>query len=156
MIGFFALKRKEHLIYTFFIYLYSHRLIHTMKALFRKTLLLSMMFLTLGLTSCDDDDWRLEEEIVGSWCWYYEDKDEYEEIIYNFTPNGKWSYLYIYEDAYGRYKSDVDGGFYSIEYGQLELYSNFYDRHYTYDLDIRGRKMYLWDGEYEYELERTR
>ena len=113
-----------------------------------------MMFLTLGLTSCDDDDWRLEEEIIGSWNWHYEDRNGYEDITYSFTSDGKWSYLYIYNDDYGRYQSDVDGGYYSINYGKLELYSNFYDQHYIYDLDIHGRKMTLWDGKYEYELER--
>lgn len=127
-----------------------------MKTVMQKTLLVSMMFLTLGLTSCDDDDWVLEKEIVGSWSWYYEDRELYEEIIYNFTPDGKWSYLYIYEDMYGRYQSDVDGGYYNIEFGRLNLYSNFYNMHYIYDVDIHGRRMYLWDGEYEYELERIR
>lgn len=127
-----------------------------MKTVMQKTLLVSMMFLTLGLTSCDDDDWVLEKEIVGSWSWYYEDRELYEEIIYNFTPDGKWSYLYIYEDMYGRYQSDVDGGYYNIEFGRLNLYSNFYNTHYIYDVDIHGRRMYLWDGEYEYELERIR
>lgn len=127
-----------------------------MKTVMQKTLLVSMMFLTLGLTSCDDDDWVLEKEIVGSWSWYYEDRELYEEIIYNFTPDGKWSYLYIYEDMYGHYQSDVDGGYYNIEFGRLNLYSNFYNMHYIYDVDIHGRRMYLWDGEYEYELERIR
>ena len=118
--------------------------------------MLSMIFLTMGLTSCDDEDWRLENEIVGSWNWYYEDRELYEEIIYNFTPDGRWTYLYIYEDIYGRYSSDVDGGYYNIEFGKLELYSNFYGQHYIYDIDIYGRRMHLWDGEYEYELERIR
>lgn len=127
-----------------------------MKTVMQKTLLVSMMFLTLGLTSCDDEDWVLEKEIVGSWSWYYEDRELYEEIIYNFTPDGKWSYLYIYEDMYGHYQSDVDGGYYDIEFGRLNLYSNFYNMHYIYDVDIHGRRMYLWDGEYEYELERIR
>ena len=127
-----------------------------MKTLLKKSLLLSLLFLCVGLTSCEDEDWRLENEIVGSWSWYYEDRELYEEITYNFTPEGKWSYLYIYEDIYGRYNSEVDGGYYSIVNGELQMYSNFFNTHYRYDVDIHGRRMFLWDGEYEYELERIR
>lgn len=93
---------------------------------------------------------------MGSWYWHYEDRELYEEVVYNFTPDGKWTYLYIYEDAYGRYNSEVDGGYYDIDFGRLELYSNFYGDTYYYDVEIRGKRMFLWDGEYETELTRLR
>lgn len=127
-----------------------------MKTLLKKSLLLSMLVFAVALASCDNDDWRLEKEIIGSWNWYYEDGKKSEEIIYSFTPDGKWTYLYIYSDKYGYYETDVDGGYYNIFYGKLQLSSNFYNEDYTYDVDIHGRRMYLWDGEYEYELERIR
>ena len=127
-----------------------------MKAFVEKTILSFMLVMALGLTSCENDDWRLKEAIVGSWYWYYEDRDLYEEVTYNFTPDGKWTYLYIYEDIYGRYNSEVDGGYYDIDMGRLLLYSNFYDDAYYYDVEIHGRRMILWDGEYETELTRLR
>lgn len=121
-----------------------------MKALLRNILALSL--LTLTLTACESDDWRLEREIVGSWLWYYEDYGVYEEETYTFTENGKWSYLYIYEDAFGRYQSEVDGGYYTISYEVLYLHSNFDNNSYSYDIDIHGKRMYLGydNGEVEY------
>ena len=119
-------------------------------------MLLTMLLVTMGLASCDNDDWRLEQEIVGAWGWYYEDRELYEEVTYSFTPDGNWVYVYMYEDIYGRYHSEVDGGYYNINYGQLNMYSNFYNDTYSYEVDIHGNRMYLWDGEYETELRRIR
>lgn len=127
-----------------------------MKKILRNTILLTMLFVTMGFVSCDNDDWRLEQEIVGAWGWYYEDRELYEEVTYSFTPDGNWVYVYMYEDIYGRYHSEVDGGYYSINYGQLNMYSNFYNDTYCYEVDIHGNRMYLWDGEYETELRRIR
>ena len=127
-----------------------------MSAVFKKVMLSMLMLMTLVLASCENDNWRLENESIGSWSYYYEDAALYEEVTYNFTPSGKWSYLYIYEDIFGRYQSEVDGGYYTISYGRLNLYSNFYGDSFWYEVDIKGNRMYLWDGEYETELYRLR
>lgn len=127
-----------------------------MKALLRRTVLISAIILTAALSSCDTDDWKLEKEIIGSWGWYYEEPGMYEEIIYNFTSGGKWSYMYIYEDEYGRYQSDVDGGYYNIDFGYLKLHSNFSGDNYSYDIDISGKRMRLRKGDFRLELERLR
>ena len=115
-----------------------------------------VVLMALGLASCDKEDWRLEQEIVGAWNWYYEDRELYEDVTYNFTPDGKWVYVYIYEDVYGRYNSEVDAGSYAIAMGQLNMYSSFYGDTYRYDIDIHGNRMYLRDGKYEMELRRIR
>ncbi len=127
-----------------------------MERIFRNTMMAVVVLMTLGLVSCDKEDWRLEQEIVGAWSWYYEDRELYEEVTYNFTPDGKWVYVYIYEDVYGRYNSEVDAGTYGIAMGQLNMYSSFYGDTYRYDIDIHGNRMYLWDGKYEMELRRIR
>ena len=127
-----------------------------MKKILRNTMLLTMLLVTMGLASCESDDWRLEQEIVGAWRWYYEDRDLYEEVTYSFTEDGNWVYVYLYEDVYGRYHSEVDGGYYSINLGHLNLYSNFYNDTYSYEIDIHRNRMYFWDGEYETELKRIR
>ena len=89
-----------------------------MERILRNTMMAVVVLMTLGLVSCDKEDWRLEQEIVGAWSWYYEDRELYEEVTYNFTPDGKWVYVYIYEDVYGRYNSEVDAGNYAIAMGQ--------------------------------------
>ena len=127
-----------------------------MERIFRNTMMAVVVLMTLGLVSCDKEDWRLEQEIVGAWNWYYEDRELYEEVTYNFTPDGKWVYVYIYEDVYGHYNSEVDAGNYAIAMGQLNMYSSFYGDTYRYDIDIHGNRMYLWDGKYEMELRRIR
>ena len=127
-----------------------------MKRIFRNAMMAVVVLMALGLASCDKEDWRLEQEIVGAWNWYYEDRELYEDVTYNFTPDGKWVYVYIYEDVYGRYNSEVDAGSYAIAMGQLNMYSSFYGDTYRYDIDIHGNRMYLWDGKYEMELRRVR
>lgn len=127
-----------------------------MKTILRKTMLLPVMLAAFLLTSCENEDWRLEEEIIGSWSYYYEDNFMFEEEEFSFTPSGNWTYIYNYQNARGEKQSDVDGGTYEISYGRLLLYSNFYRDQYTYDVEIYGNKLVLRNGEYRGEFVRFR
>lgn len=127
-----------------------------MKTILRKTILLPVMLAAFLLTSCENEDWRLEEEIIGSWSYYYEDNFMFEEEEFSFTPSGNWTYIYNYQNARGEKQSDVDGGTYEISYGRLLLYSNFYRDQYTYDVEIYGNRLVLRNGEYRGEFVRFR
>lgn len=127
-----------------------------MKTILRKTMLLPVMLAAFLLTSCENEDWRLEEEIIGSWSYYYEDNFMFEEEEFSFTPSGNWTYIYNYQNARGEKQSDVDGGTYEISYGRLLLYSNFYRDQYTYDVEIYGNRLVLRNGEYRGEFVRFR
>lgn len=127
-----------------------------MKTILRKTILLPVMLAAFLLTSCENEDWRLEEEIIGSWSYYYEDDFMFEEEEFSFTPSGNWTYRYNYQSTRGEYQSEVDGGTYEISYGRLLLYSNFYRDQYTYDVEIYGNRLVLRNGEYRGEFVRFR
>jgi hypothetical protein len=122
----------------------------------RKYCLPVVAALSLLFTSCDANDLYLEDEIVGSWSWIYEDANVFEEEVYDFDPAGRWTYRYIYENIYGEYIYEVDAGTYYISYGQLKLRSNFSDDLYSFSTSIRGDRMILRDGEYYCEFLRYR
>lgn len=119
-------------------------------------MLLPLLFVALGLVSCDDDDWKLEERLVGEWGYYYEDHEMYEEEIFNFTPQGMWTSSYRYGDIWGHIESTVDGGYFEVNYGRLVLYSEFFDDVRTYDIRFFRDRMYMSDGHNEMEYVRYR
>lgn len=127
-----------------------------MKTILRKTMLLPVMLAAFLLTSCENEDWRLEEEIIGRWSYLYEDKYKFEEETYNFTPQGDWTYQYLYRDVYGEDEAVVDAGTYEISFGRLVLYSNFSNESYSYSLTINGPMLELRNGSYYAEFERIR
>ena len=111
---------------------------------------------TLGLVSCDANDLYLEDEIIGSWSWIYEDGAVFEEEVYDFDPSGRWTYRYIYENLYGEYIYEVDAGTYYISYGQLKLRSKFSNEQYSFSMSIYNNRMMLKSGEYHCEFLRYR
>lgn len=124
-------------------------------SLIKKSLLLPLLLVSFTFVSCDDDYW-LEDKLVGEWYNFYEDRDVYEETMFNFAPNGMWTSSYRYEDVWGRYENTLDGGYYEVNYGRLYLYSEFYDDVRTFDVRFRRNRMYLSDGYVETEYIRNR
>ena len=62
-----------------------------MERIFRNAMMAVVVLMTLGIVSCDNqEDWRLEQEIVGAWNWYYEDRDSTRRsyITLPLTANG--------------------------------------------------------------------
>lgn len=127
-----------------------------MEKLLRKSLVIPFLFMAFGLLSCDDDDWRMEERLVGEWVYYYEDRDMIEEERFVFTPDGRWSSTYYYSDVWGKRDSRIDGGYFEVDYGRLKLYSNYFDDILIFDVEFRGNRLYLWDGNVELEYIRYR
>ena len=127
-----------------------------MKTMLRKFLLPAFAVLSLLFTSCDANDFYLEDEIVGSWSCIYEDATVFEEEAYDFDPAGRWTYRYIYENVYGEYIYEVDAGTYDISYGRLELRSRFSGELYSMSVSIYNDRMILRDGEYYAEFWRYR
>lgn len=127
-----------------------------MKTMLRKLFLPLVAMLPLLFVSCDSNDYYLEDEIIGSWSWIYEDANVFEEEVYDFDPTGRWTYRYIYENVYGEYIYEVDAGTYFISYGQLNLRSNFSGNLYSYSVSVRNDKMILRDGDYYCEFWRYR
>ena len=126
-----------------------------------RTILKSLAFVvavvcTLGIVSCDSNDFYLEDEIVGSWSAVYEDATVFEEEVYDFDPSGRWTYRYIYENVYGEYIYEVDAGTYYVRYGLLKLESNFTWKTYSFGMSIFGNRLLLKDGEYSCEFFRYR
>ena len=126
-----------------------------------RTILKSLAFVvavvcTLGIVSCDSNDFYLEDEIVGSWSAVYEDATVFEEEVYDFDPSGRWTYRYIYENVYGEYIYEVDAGTYYVRYGLLKLESNFTWKTYSFGMSILGNRLLLKDGEYSCEFFRYR
>lgn len=111
---------------------------------------------TLGIVSCDSNDFYLEDEIVGSWSAVYEDKTVFEEEAYDFDPTGRWTYRYVYENIFGENIYEVDAGTFYIRYGILKLESNFTGHTYSYAMSIYGNRLLLRDGEYSCEFLRYR
>jgi hypothetical protein len=127
-----------------------------MKNMLRKYCLPVVAALSLLFTSCDANDLYLEDEIVGSWSWIYEDANVFEEEVYDFDPTGRWTSRYIYENAFGECIYEVDAGTYNIDYGVLELKSNFTGDIYTFAISIYGDRLLLSSGEYSGEFFRYR
>ena len=70
-----------------------------METMLRKFLLPLVAMLPLLFVSCDSNDYYLEDEIIGSWSWIYEDANVFEEEAYDFDPTGRWTYRYVYENV---------------------------------------------------------
>ncbi len=111
---------------------------------------------TLGIVSCDSNDFYLEEEIIGSWSAVYEDKTVFEEEAYDFDPTGRWTYRYVYDNVFGESIYEVDAGTYYVRYGVLRLESNFTGHMYSFAMSIYGNRLLLRDGEYSCEFLRYR
>lgn len=127
-----------------------------MKTILRKLFLSAVAVLSLLSVSCDATDFYLEDEIVGSWSWFYEDDAVFEEEVYDFDPTGRWTSRYIYENVFGECIYEVDAGTYNIGYGVLELESNFTGYIYTFAMSIYGDRLLLRSGEYSGEFFRYR
>ena len=127
-----------------------------MKIILRKLMLAFAVVSAFGLVSCEVNDFYLEDEIVGSWSWIYEDATVFEEETYDFDPEGRWTYRYIYENTYGEYIYEVDAGTYYINFGVLELKSNFTGLEYSLTMSIYGDRLSLKNGEYYCEFQRYR
>ena len=126
-----------------------------------RTILKSLAFAvavvcTLGIVSCDSNDFYLEDEIVGSWSAVYEDKTVFEEEAYDFDPTGRWTYRYVYDNVFGESIYEVDAGTYYVRYGVLRLESNFTGHMYSFAMSIYGNRLLLRDGEYSCEFLRYR
>ncbi|MBR5852057.1 MAG: hypothetical protein IKY73_06005 [Bacteroidaceae bacterium] len=122
----------------------------------RKLMLAVAAVCTFGLFSCDTNDFHLQDEIVGSWSWIYEDDAVFEEEVYDFDPDGRWTYRYIYDNIFGEYIYEVDAGTYYVSYGKLRLESNFTGRVNTFSVNVRNDVMLLRDGDYYCEFLRYR
>lgn len=127
-----------------------------MEKLLRKSLVIPFLFMAFGLVSCDNDDWRMEERLVGEWVYYYEDRDMIEEERFCFTREGLWTSTYYYDDIWGPSVTRVDGGYFEVELGRLKLYSSYYDDIRVFDVEFRGNRLYLWNGDVEMEYIRYR
>ncbi len=126
-----------------------------------RTILKSLAFAvavvcTLGIVSCDSNDFYLEDEIIGSWSAVYEDKTVFEEEAYDFDPTGRWTYRYVYDNVFGESIYEVDAGTYYVRYGVLRLESNFTGHMYSFAMSIYGNRLLLRDGEYSCEFLRYR
>ena len=122
----------------------------------RKILLPAFAVLSLLFTSCEVNDFYLEDEIIGSWSAVYEDATVFEEEVYDFDPTGRWTSRYIYENIYGEYIYEVDAGTYNINYGQLRLKSKFSGEQYSFSMSIYNNRLALRSGEYYCEFLRYR
>ena len=127
-----------------------------MKNMLRKLLLPAVAVMSLLFVSCDVDDLYIEDDIVGSWSYVYEDDAVFEEEVYDFDPSGRWTSRYIYENIYGEYIYEVDAGTYYVSYGKLQLKSKFTNDNYSFSINIRGNRMILRSGEYYCEFLRFR
>ena len=114
------------------------------------------MVLVLSLVSCNINDLFLEDEIIGSWSYIYEDAAVFEEEVYDFDPSGRWTSRYIYENVYGEYIYEVDAGSYYVSYGKLYLRSKFTNDNYSFSMSVYDNRLTLRSGEYYGEFLRYR
>ena len=126
-----------------------------MKKLLKSTALFTIVLMTVALSSCDKADWVLKREIVGTWRAREITKyGETEEITYSFTDDGEWRYKYMRKDSQGHSLSNEDWGIYSIEFGQIFLESKRYISYISYDIEIKGDKLHLSDGDFSIVLKK--
>lgn len=124
-----------------------------MKKLLKNTALFVIVLMAVAVSSCDKADWVLKSEIVGTWrASKTTQYGETEEITYSFTDDGEWRYKHIRKDSHGHTLSNEDWGIYSIVLGKISLESKRYISYISYDIEIKGNKLYLSDRDFSIVL----
>lgn len=124
-----------------------------MKKLLKNTALFVIVLMAVAVSSCDKADWVLKSKIVGTWrASKTTQYGETEEITYSFTDDGEWHYKHIRKDSHGHSLSNEDWGIYSIVLGKISLESKRYISYISYDIEIKGNKLYLSDRDFSIVL----